>query len=69
MQKLELLGLSNPAMCKVLGMSKQHMQHYRKNGAELPAYISAHVDTLLAIPAELRAKIILEKLSGISDRT
>ncbi len=54
--------LDNPKLCRVLGVSRQHMNHFYA-GRPVPAYVQAHIDTLLLLPADVRARVILEHLS------
>ena len=54
--------LDNRKLCRVLGVRRQHMNHFHA-GRPVPAYVQAHIDTLLLLPADVRARVILEHLS------
>jgi len=54
--------LDNRKLCRVLGVSRQHMNHFHA-GRPVPAYVQAHIDTLLLLPADVRARVILEHLT------
>lgn len=48
-------GLPNADLCRLLGVSRSHMNHFRNRGRPVPAYIAAHCKTLLALsPAALK---------------
>ena len=55
-------GLDNTGLCRVLGVSRQHMNHFHA-GRPIPPYIRHHIDTLLLLPDEVRARVIKEHLS------
>lgn len=54
--------LDNAQLCRVLGVSRQHMNHFYA-GRPVPPYIRRHIDTLLSLPADERARVIKEHLS------
>lgn len=54
--------LDNPKLCRVLGVSRQHMNHFYA-GRRVPSYVQAHINTLLLLPADVRARVILEHLN------
>lgn len=53
--------LDNAKLCRVLGVSRQHMNHFHA-GRTIPPYIRAHIDTLLLLPDAERARVIKEHL-------
>ena len=59
----EATRLTNPDLCRLLGVSKQLMYHHRKTGS-VPPYIAAHIDTLLRMTPAERERVIQEKLGG-----
>ncbi len=54
--------LNNPKLCRLLGVSRQHMNHFHA-GRPIPAYVQAHITTLLLLPADVRARVIQEHLN------
>lgn len=56
------LGVNRPGLYTLLGMTRQHLQHY-VSGRQLPPYLSAHIDTLLALPDDTRAQVIEARLA------
>ena len=53
--------LDNPKLCRVLGVSRQHMNHFHA-GRPLPPYLLAHITTLLMLPPDVRAAVVTEHL-------
>lgn len=56
-------GLDNPGICRLLGVSRTHMNHFRNRGQPVPAYIQAHIDTLLAMTPAALARVV----KGVQD--
>lgn len=53
-----LLGLSLSDLRALLGMSRQHMNRYRRGTMPLPAYLQAHVATATSLtPFQLRERV------------
>lgn len=55
--------LTNPELCRLLGVSRQLMYHHRRTG-NVPEYVRAHIDTLLRMTPAERERVIAEKLRG-----
>lgn len=56
-------GLKRPQLCLVLGISRQYLQNYISDGGTLPTYVTAHIETLQALPEETRRQMIEAKLA------
>jgi len=55
--------LTNPELCRLLGVSRQLMHYHRRTG-NVPDYIRSHIDTLLRLTPAERERVIGEKLRG-----
>jgi len=53
-------GLDNPALCRLLGVSRTHMNHFRNRGQPIPLYIKAHIRTLLSLTPAARKRVVKE---------
>jgi transcriptional regulator with XRE-family HTH domain len=65
----ESLGVSRPELCDLLGVTRQHLQHYVSDATALPAYLTAHLDTLMTLPEGTRAEVIAARLSQYAAAT
>jgi transcriptional regulator with XRE-family HTH domain len=63
------LGVSRPELCQVLGVTRQYLQHYVAGENALPAYLTAHLDTLMSLPADTRAEVIAARLQQYAATT
>jgi transcriptional regulator with XRE-family HTH domain len=63
------LGVSRPELCDLLGVTRQYLQHYVPDATALPAYLTAHIDTLMTLPVSTRAEVIAARLSQYASST
>lgn len=64
LQICEAWGISRSKLCLLLGVTRQHLQHYVGAGADpLPAYLSAHIETLAALPEDVRLQVMDVRLA------
>lgn len=57
-------GLSNPDLCRLLGVSRTHMNHFRHARRNVPAYIEAHCRTLLMLTPTALKRVVRGVLGG-----
>ena len=61
-EALSALGISSGQFCRLMGVTRQYLHHYRSNGIPLPAYIQAHIQTVLILPMDVRAAVFRERV-------
>lgn len=61
-EALSALGISSGQFCRLMGVTRQYLHHYRSNDIPLPAYIQAHIQTVLILPMDVRATVFRERV-------
>ena len=61
-EALSALGISSGQFCRLMGVTRQYIHHYRSNDLPLPSYILAHVQTVQSLPLDVRATVFRERV-------
>lgn len=61
-EALSALGISSGQFCRLMGVTRQYIHHYRSNDLPLPSYIQAHIQTVLILPLDVRAAVFRERV-------
>lgn len=61
-EALSTLEITSGQFCRLMGVTRQYIHHYRSNDIPLPAYIQAHVQTVQSLPPDVRAKVFRERV-------